>query len=65
MNLQANPEVTVLLTDGPRAVRGRAATAEESERLWDRWRAIDDKTDAFKSLRPSETALVILEPRTP
>ena len=63
LNLQAHPEATVLLTDGPRAVRGRAATAEEREGLWDRWRAIDDKTDAYKSLRPSETALVVLEPR--
>jgi deazaflavin-dependent oxidoreductase (nitroreductase family) len=62
LNLQAHPEATVLLTDGPRAVRGRTATPEERERLWDRWREIDDKTDAYRSLRPSETALVILEP---
>ena len=29
LNLQANPNTTVALTDGPRAVRGRAATPEE------------------------------------
>ena len=62
LNLQAHPEATVQLTDGSRRVRGRTATPEERERLWDRWRAIDDKTDAYRSLRPSETALVVLEP---
>ena len=30
LNLQANPDTTVELPDGPRAVHGRAATPEES-----------------------------------
>ncbi len=62
LNLQAHPDATVESTDGSRAVRGRTATAEERDRLWARWRAIDDKTDRYRSLRPSETALVVLEP---
>ena len=62
LNLQAHPEARVELAEGSRAVRGRIATGEERERLWDRWRAIDDNTDAYKRLRPSETALVVLEP---
>ena len=62
LNLQAHPDATVELTDGPRAVRGRMATGDERDRLWDRWREIDDKTDRYRSLRPSETALVVLEP---
>ena len=38
LNLQAQPEATVELADGSRAVRGRAAEGEERERLWDRFR---------------------------
>ena len=41
LNLQANPDTTVELPDGPRAVRGRAATAEERPRLWARWAEYD------------------------
>ncbi len=62
LNLQANPEATVDLTDGPRRVKGRAAEGEERARLWDRWRQIDKKLDSFAARRPGETAVVILEP---
>ncbi len=62
LNLQAHPEVTVDLTDGRRAVRGRAAEGEERSRLWARWREIDTKLDAYAALRSAETAVVILEP---
>src|SRR6266540_6977755 len=34
LNLQAQRDVTVVLADGPRAVRARAAVGEERERLW-------------------------------
>ncbi|MFN8628961.1 MAG: nitroreductase/quinone reductase family protein [Chloroflexota bacterium] len=34
LNLQANPDATVVLTDGPREVRARAAEGEERDRLW-------------------------------
>ena len=46
-----------------RAVRGRAAVAEERTRLWTRWRDMGGKLDAYANLRPSETAVVVLEPR--
>ena len=62
LNLQANPEATVDLKDGPRKVRGRAAEGEERSRLWDRWREIDKNLDAYAARRPGETAVVILEP---
>jgi F420H(2)-dependent quinone reductase len=62
LNLQANPEATVELTDGVRRVRGRAAAGDEVERLWSLWREIED-VDGYRRLRPTETALVILEPR--
>ncbi|MEV6110530.1 nitroreductase family deazaflavin-dependent oxidoreductase [Streptomyces sp. NPDC051940] len=63
LNLQARPEATADLKDGRRAVRGRVATGAERERLWSRWREIDKDLDAFAAMRPSETAVVVLEPR--
>lgn len=63
LNLQANPDAAVVLPDGPRAVRARAAVGEERARLWARWGEIDTRLDAYATLRSSETAVVILEPR--
>jgi deazaflavin-dependent oxidoreductase (nitroreductase family) len=65
LNLQANPDTTVELPDGPRAVHGRAATPDERPRLWARWGEYDgENLDAWAARRPRETAVVILEPRT-
>jgi deazaflavin-dependent oxidoreductase (nitroreductase family) len=67
LNLQAEPDTTVGLADGPRAVRARGATGTERERLWARfadfpgWGA---DIDALATRRPAETAVVVLEPRT-
>lgn len=63
-NLQALPDATVELKDGLREVRGRAADGDERQRLWARWREFgDDDIDAYATLRPTETAVVVLEPR--
>jgi deazaflavin-dependent oxidoreductase (nitroreductase family) len=63
LNLQAHPEAVVELADGVRReVLGRAAEGEERERLWQRWREIDENLDAFAARRPHETAVVVLEP---
>jgi deazaflavin-dependent oxidoreductase (nitroreductase family) len=62
LNLQANPNATVDLVDGSRAVRARAAEGEERTRLWASWRDIDKQLDAYAALRSAETAVVILEP---
>lgn len=67
LNLQANPEATVDLPGGARAVRARAARGEERTRLWAKWReiyAIGD-LDEHATLRSGETAVVILEPTEP
>lgn len=65
LNLQAHPDVRVDLADGPpRLVTGRAASGEERERLWARWRELDKNLDAYAARRSSETAVVILEPRS-
>ena len=64
LNLQADPRAVVDLAGGARRdVLGRAAVGEERERLWQRWREIDEKLDGFAARRPRETAVVILEPR--
>lgn len=64
LNLQANPEAVVELAGRVRReVRGRAAAGEERERLWQRWREIDDNLDGYAARRPNETAVVVLEPR--
>lgn len=63
LNLQANPDAVVELRGGRREVRGRAAVGEERERLWQQWREIDKNLDGYAKLRPTETAVVVLEPR--
>jgi deazaflavin-dependent oxidoreductase (nitroreductase family) len=63
LNLQAQPDTTVELKGGVRAVRARAAEGEERERLWMRWHDFSDQYDAWAALRSRETAVVVLEPR--
>ena len=66
LNLKAQPAASVDLKDGARAVRGRAAKGEERARLWAGFREYSDRgdgVDAYATLRSSETAVVILEPR--
>jgi deazaflavin-dependent oxidoreductase (nitroreductase family) len=63
LNLQAAPDVTVELVDGPRQVTGRAAQGDERERLWARWQQIDKNLDGNAARRSMQTAVVILEPR--
>ena len=63
LNLQAQPDTTVELPDGPRTVRGRAAEGEERDRLWTRWGAFSPDYDAWAAMRSGQTAVVVLEPR--
>ncbi len=64
LNLQAHPEAIVELAGGiRREVLGRAAVGEDRERLWQRWRELDQKLDGYAARRPGETAVVVLEPR--
>jgi deazaflavin-dependent oxidoreductase (nitroreductase family) len=63
LNLQARPQVRVQLTDGTREVVAHAATGQERARLWDRWRSVDKNLDGY-ARRRSQTAVVVLEPRT-
>ena len=63
LNLQANPHAHVDLRGGRRLVTARTAGPEERDRLWSRWREIDENLDAYAARRRTETAVVILEPR--
>jgi deazaflavin-dependent oxidoreductase (nitroreductase family) len=66
LNLQAQPDTTVELKDGPRAVRARAAAGAERERLWARFRDYPgwgNDLDALAASRSTERAVVVLEPR--
>jgi deazaflavin-dependent oxidoreductase (nitroreductase family) len=64
LNLQAQPEAGVELAGRKhRDVIGRAASGEERERLWQRWRELDENLDGYAARRPGATAVVVLEPR--
>jgi deazaflavin-dependent oxidoreductase (nitroreductase family) len=64
LNLLAHPDARVDLVDGPRRVRGRAASEDERPRLWARWAIHNERLDAYAALRPRRTQVVILEPRS-
>lgn len=62
LNLQARPAATLTLARNDSvAVRARQATGDERERLWERWREIDEGLDGFAARRPTETAVVVFE----
>jgi len=63
LNLQANPDATVQLTNGARDVRATVAVGAERARLWQRWREMGDDVDGYSKLRSTQTAVVVLEPR--
>ncbi len=65
LNLQAHPVAEIVMPDGSRrAVRARAATGDERERLWQALIALGTSaySDANAALRSHETAIVVLEP---
>ena len=64
LNLLDHPDAEVALKDGQtRGVRAHAAVGEERDRLWEAWRSYTPHLDAYATNRPTETAVVILEPR--
>jgi len=63
LNLQDHPDAIVQTRDGSQQVRARRAREEERERLWSRWAELDKNLDDYAARRPTETAVVVLEPR--
>ena len=65
-NLEAHPDAVVRLAgQEPRPVRARLAVADERDRLWQRWVAVDPNLDVLASRRTTPTAVVVLEPAGP
>jgi len=64
LNLQAQPEATVDLGDGPTAITARAATGDERARLWARWEHYDKDLEGYAGRRSRQTQVVVLEPRS-
>jgi deazaflavin-dependent oxidoreductase (nitroreductase family) len=63
LNLQAHPRARVRLRDGALDVVARSATGQERTRLWERWQVLDENLDGYARRRPTQTAVVVLEPR--
>ena len=65
LNLLAHPEATVALVNGRREVSAAAAEGAERARLWALWREMGlDDFDEHAKQRLTETAVVVLSPRT-
>ena len=61
LNLQANPEATVVVKGAePQRIRASAAEGEEHDRLWARWREIDKDLDGWAAQRSTPAAIVVL-----
>jgi deazaflavin-dependent oxidoreductase (nitroreductase family) len=58
LNLQANPDASVRLKGREIPIHARIAEGDERARLWPLFAA-----DGYAGRRPTETAVVILEPR--
>jgi F420H(2)-dependent quinone reductase len=65
LNLQGHPDARVDLATGSRDVTARAATGDERSRLWQRLAGPFGNLDRYAAMRSRETAIVILEPRSP
>lgn len=63
LNLQADPSASVVTPNWSGRVLAHAATGDERDRLWARWREIDKGLDGLAAMRPGPTAVVILEPQ--
>jgi F420H(2)-dependent quinone reductase len=62
LNLQANPDVTIDLRDGPRRFHAREVTGDERARLWAAMTRVNSNLDGYATRRPRGTAVVVFEP---
>ena len=66
LNLQALPSASVRLAKGtPVPVTAHEAVADERDRLWGLWHAVEPKLDEYAALRSTPTAVVVLVPDRP
>jgi len=67
LNLQTRPDTAVQLPGETRAVRARAASGDERDRLWARFADFPgwgDDIDGLADRRPRPTTVVVFEPRS-
>jgi deazaflavin-dependent oxidoreductase (nitroreductase family) len=62
-NLRAQPDATIRVGSGIRAVRAREPAGDEYRALWDRATTIYPGYAVYRSRRTSDPPLVLLEPR--
>ena len=65
-NVLPEPEAHVIMKNGIRAGRGRTDRGDERKRRWNGIRSYagwDDDFDSYARPRPTQTAVVVLEPR--
>lgn len=62
-NLVANPDTTVEVGDGTRAVRARVAEGEERERIWSRQKELMPGFADYEQSTDRQIPVVVLEPR--
>lgn len=62
-NLIANPDTTLQIRSQRKAVRARAATASERERLWALMAGVYRGYETYRRRTEREIPLVVLEPR--
>ena len=64
LNLEANPEVTVVVTGERRPMRARRARGAERERLWARWEELQPPAKGAAAIAGREIPVFVLEGRS-
>lgn len=65
LNLEANPEATVILDRRRQRVRARRVRGRERERLWARWEEIQPPAKGVAAIAGREIPVFVLEPLEP
>jgi deazaflavin-dependent oxidoreductase (nitroreductase family) len=60
LNLEANPDATIVLAGRTIHVRARRASGEDAERLWRRWLQVQPSAEAFRDLASRDIPLFVL-----
>ncbi len=64
LNLQANPEVTIVVGGERRSMRARRAGGAERERLWARWEELQPPAKGVAAIAGREIPVFVLEARS-
>ena len=64
LNLEANPEVTIVVSGERRSMRARRARGAERERLWARWEELQPPAKGVAAIAGREIPVFVLEARS-